>query len=338
MLQRRLTALFGCLTAALAGSLVWLAAGSLLAQAPEAPPQPTRPLAPGVLTVISPEPKQGETFTGPLPIVELLARRSELEWTPNFYPQSRTLLEMSKSVTFRREIWNLEFSFKPLRMVEVDVPQPTGRMQRKLIWYMVYRVRYLGYELNPKPEQDQWGNVTFPSTQPVNRQSRRFFPSFELVSHEFNKSYLDRIIPAALGPIQRREMPDGPRLLNTVEITSVDIPLSDNRFDRGVWGLVTWEDVDPRIDYFSIFIQGLTNAFQFEDVAGVYKLGDPPGTGRTFTSKHLQLNFWRPGDTKFEDEKEIRFGVPVDNDPEEQQRLNSIFGLPERLDYLWVFR
>ena len=39
----------------------------------------------------------------------------------------------------------------------------------------------------------------------------------------------------------------------------------------------TW--IDPRIDFFSVFVGGLTNAFQFEDVPGGFKPGDPPGTG-----------------------------------------------------------
>lgn len=333
MLPRSAFVVLLCLLAGL-----WI--GTLPPTAAAQTPPATRPpgqLAPGVLTVIPPAPREGETFTGPLPIVELMAEQANLDWTPTYYPKSETLLEMAKKVTFRREIWNLEFAFKPLRMIEIDVPQPTGRMQRKLIWYMVYRVRYLGYELNPKAEQDQWGHTTFPATEPVNRQSRRFFPSFVLKSQEFNKSYLDRVIPAAMEPIRRREMPPAP-LHDSVQITSVDVPLSDGRIDQGVWGVVTWEDVDPRIDYLSVFVQGLTNAFQFEDVPGAYTKGDPPGTGRTFLTKTLQLNFWRPGDTKYENEKEIRFGIPVDPDMEEQDRLLRIFGVPERLDHLWVYR
>ena len=50
---------------------------------------------------------------------------------------------------FRREIWCLEFSFKPLRMIEVDVPLPAGGTQRKLVWYLVYRVRNTGQVLKP---------------------------------------------------------------------------------------------------------------------------------------------------------------------------------------------
>ena len=187
--------------------------------------------------------------------------------------------------------------------------------------------------------------MTYPSVEELDLRdgdkpgSRLFFPHFVLRSHDYDKEYLDRVIPAALGPIQRREMPgSNVKLYNSVQITQQRVYLSDARFDRGVWGVVTWQDVDPRIDYLSIFIQGLTNAFKFEDDPAAYKQGDPPGTGRKFWSKTLQMNFWRPGDTDFETEEEIRFGVPVDTDPATQRRLIKMYGLRERLDYLWIYR
>jgi hypothetical protein len=148
---------------------------------------------------------------------------------------------------------------------------------------------------------------------------------------------LDRLIPAAKKPIQAREHP-GVELLNTVEISQVSIPLSDERFDRSVWGYVAWEDIDPRIDFFSIYIRGLTNAFQFEDPPGAFTAGSPPGTGRRFTFKTLQLNFWRPGDTEDVHEKELRYGVPVESDPVKQQAVLEKYGLSQRLDYRWIYR
>ena len=40
-----------------------------------------------------------------------------------------------------------------MRMVYVDIPQPNGKMQRKLVWYMVYRVRNLGGHIKPRAER-----------------------------------------------------------------------------------------------------------------------------------------------------------------------------------------
>jgi hypothetical protein len=296
----------------------------------------SRPLAPGVLTVIAPAGQASETFSGPRPIVEITTGIPDLDWTPNYEPKSTTLLERAKSVTFRHPIWNLEFAFKPLRMIDIDVPQPSGKMQRKTVWYMVYRVKNTGYDLNPVPVQEQLGKKSF-DIERVNFPTLRFFPHFVLESHEFKKQYLDRFVPAAKKPIQARENP-GVELLNSIEMSQISIPLSDERFDRSVWGYVVWEDIDPRIDFFSIYVRGLTNAFEFVDPPGAYKAGDPPGTGRQFTFKALQLNFWRPGDTEDVHERELKFGVPVESDPIKQQAVLQKYGLTQRLDYRWVYR
>jgi hypothetical protein len=99
-----------------------------------------------------------------------------------------------------------------------------------------------------------------------------------------------------------------------------------------------WEDVDPRIDFFCIYVSGLTNAFKIEDSPGAFKPGDPIGTGRTCRKKTLQLNFWRPGDSVFAHEREFRFGIPFNANPVVQKEILTHFGLEERLDYLWVNR
>jgi hypothetical protein len=304
--------------------------------------QTVRKLVPGVLTVIPPEPKEEETFQGPLPLPAL----TQYQWTPSYTPKTYTLSEMASAVTIRHNVWCLEFAFKPLRMVTVDVPQPTGKMQQKLVWYLVYRVRNLGQHLTPVA-------VRLPSEVPDDKRPKhhvtygtdradevlnvgaaqpsgsiRFFPQFVLDSREVNKQYLDRIIPVAIPVIQMREM-RGSKLYNSVEISSLGIPVSQDPNQGAVWGVATWQDVDPNIDFFSIYIQGLTNAFRLvrgQDGKVVYQM------------KTLQMNFWRPGDAVFEHEKEVRYGVPARSDPAEQARILSQFGLQQRLDYLWVYR
>lgn len=362
----RLTVVFVAL-----GAMVVFAAIPLAAQEK----QPRRVLAPGILTVIPPAPEEEETWHGPLPLVEVPANIADLEYTPHFEPKTATVFEKAKGVTLRRGIWNLEFAFKPMRMIQVDVPQPTGKMQRKLIWYMVYRVKNKGghfqvteektlvadaiphstYKMTPVTELteaklDAEGNIVKDAEgNPVMQGVKiRFYPNFIFESKEFNKQYLDRVIPAALGPIKAREFPREKdiTLHDSVTISTIDIPLSDERIDKSVWGVVTWENIDPRIDYFSIYIQGLTNAFKFEDPAGAYKKGEPPGAGRKFTKKTLQLNFWRPGDTVEEVEEEIRYGVRLDPDSnlekglysELQMKIFAEHGIEKPLDHLWIYR
>ncbi|MBM4089440.1 MAG: hypothetical protein FJ276_08425 [Planctomycetes bacterium] len=310
--------------------------------APPAATAQSRPLAPGVLTIIPVVPEYEETASGPLGMVEIVTGLPELDWDPQYSAKSATAFERAKLVTLRRDIWNLEFSFKPLRMITVDVPQPSGKMQKKLIWYMVYRVRYLGGDLRPDPVKDDWGHETYQAI-PSSREGRHFFPQFFLESHDVAKVYLDRIIPAAKAPIEERELSmeqrqAGVTLLNTVEISSRPVSLSTPDDPKEAWGLVTWEDVDPYIDFFSVLIKGLTNAYKPVDVPGVFKQGDEPGAGRQFLAKSLQLNFWRPGDAVNENETEIRFGVPYSPDPERQAGIIAAYGLKSRLDYLWIYR
>ncbi|MCG8650297.1 MAG: hypothetical protein MI861_10720, partial [Pirellulales bacterium] len=117
--------------------------------------------APGVVRVIPPAPDPKETFDGPLTLQSLLNAYPEIQYggethpngEPHFDPRSRTLVEMAKEVILRREIYCFEFSFKPLRQTYIDIPRPDGKMQRKLIWYMVYRVRYRGGDLRPAADQ-----------------------------------------------------------------------------------------------------------------------------------------------------------------------------------------
>ncbi len=91
-----------------------------------------------------------------------------------------------------------------------------------------------------------------------------------LESHEYKKAYLDRLIPVAIEAIQQKEDPNR-KLLSSVEIGSKLIPLSTELVDKSVWGVATWEDVDPRIDYFSVYVEGLTNAYQWIDPPGAYQ-------------------------------------------------------------------
>lgn len=87
-----------------------------------------------------------------------------------------------------------------------------------------------------------------------------------------------------------------------------------------VWGVVTWGGINPEIDRFSIYVQGLTNAYLWEDTPGAYKTGSKIGIGRTLVRKTLKLSFWRPGDERDRDERGIRYGVP------------------EEVDYEWAYR
>ncbi len=256
---------------------------------------PFRPLSPGALKTID-SMRQVEETVSRHDLVELLASDPKLDW--------------AKSVPFRREIWALQFRFKPIRMIFVDLPQPSGLMQRKQIWYMVYHVTNAGKTMRPvAAEGSAQGayNIEYVD-KPI-----RFVPSFLLQSTQQDKWYPDRVIPAAMGPIRTREDPNR-TFSNTIEI------VREIQVGETVWGVATWEDIDPRTDRFSVYVGGLTNAYRWADESGKFKPGSPLGTGRRLQRKTLKLNFWRPGDEFDPKEREIRFGVPGE------------------LDYEWVYR
>jgi len=291
--------------------------------------QTERQLAPGVLTTIPPNLDPDDTVSTH-DVMEIRANPA-LNWNPEFLAASDTLVGMSGQVKFRRDIYCLEFSFKPMRLIEVDVPTASGGTEGKLVWYLMYCVRNSGQTLKPVEGADG----VF-SNEPGKGGPIRFVPQFVLESQDklsdgkpVGKAYLDRVIPAAVEAISHRETP-GKMLLNTVEIAEQPIPVSDGRINKGVWGVATWVDIDPRIDFFSVFVGGLTNAYRWTDNPAAYKPGDPPGRGRRFTHKVLQLNFWRPGDELAPNEREFRYGVPL--------KKSELYGVGDGVAYRWVYR
>ena len=290
--------------------------------------------APGVVRVIPGDANPEETFDGPLTLKSFLDAHPELTWDapkftdgrPNFDPRSRTLVRMAREVILRHEIYCLEFAFKPLRHIYMDVPVGNGQTQRKLVWYMVYRVRYRGGDLRPAAD-DLAGLKLYQRLESVAYDSRLFFPLATLRDHTSGREYLDRILPTARDRIAAREQISAP-LYNSVEIHRVPIPRSADDKAPGVWGLLTWVDVDPTIDFLSVYVSGLTNAFE----------QDGEGDDAPYRRKALQLNFYRPGDVTNQTDDKIRFGIPTFSSDEEQKLILDRYNLTERVDYRWLFR
>lgn len=290
--------------------------------------------APGVLTVIPPAPDPKETFAGPQTLQSMIDAHPEISWSqtgnhpdgkPHFDPRSRTLEEMLKQVILRHEIFCLEFSFKPLRQIYLDIPRPDGKMQRKLVQYMVYRVRYRGGDL--RPAADNPDEPIYKRIESVSYPSRRFFPMFILENRETDAEYIDTILPTAVQRIAIREQITAP-LHNSVDISRVKIPRTQDPDAPGVWGVATWVDLDPNTDFISVNVFGLTNAFR----------QDGEGPDAPYRRKALMLNFYRPGDTMNPIADRVRFGVPAYDNAQEQANVLEKYGIPQRLDYLWVFR
>lgn len=365
------------------------------------PAKTQRKLGQGVLKVIQPEilPKETRTY---FPTIKGFNTEA---FSPETSPISSTIDAQTKNIILRREIGCLEFAFTSLQIKEIEVPQPSGKMQRKTIWYLPYRVRNLGSHYNPQVLDEtakakfKTNKVTVPGfsvpdttgllgddrnpfeieeterdetvvdiekmtdiakqdyktlideglkkTDQTTKFSMidRFFGRFILegrVQTDFTlkkaptpfglrdkgdaetmgkyqkKAYLDRIMPSVLPKIRQIEDPNTV-FHDTVSISKTAIPVNPDPNSPGVWGVAIWQDLDPRLDYITIYVTGLSNAFD------VFEM---PDGKKKFKHKTLQLNFWRPGDIHNEDEDRIRYGIPLTRDPRQQKEICQFYDLP----------
>ena len=158
-------------------------------------------------------------------MVEIQSANDQLNWKPEAGSNSKTLRVLTKDIPFRRGVWYLQFTFKPLRMIDVDMPTADGHPERRLIWYMVYRVTNLGEHLEPDSEGGK--NQSVAANQPTNEEII-FNPQFVLESQQYKKAYLDRVLPQAMKAIQKREDPNRV-LLNTVQMSRAPHSAFDSR-------------------------------------------------------------------------------------------------------------
>jgi len=264
-----------------------------------------RALAPNALTIIPADLSADD----PLQRSELFEVTEGLKasntWTPKRASTSTTLLARGVRVEYPRDIWCLEFAFKPPRMIAVDVPASAEKMRRANVLYLVYRVKNVGgrrvvtRRKEEAREADPVERVVEAFEKPV-----RFLPHFVLETREglsaadgltSYRAYLDRLVPSAMTAIRLREDP-ARQLLDSAAMSATELAPGEER-----WGVAIWEGIDPRIDYFSISIQGLTNAIRWRPRAVRHvAAGDPPGRHIEQTLKSLRLDFWRPGDAAAE--------------------------------------
>jgi hypothetical protein len=257
-----------------------------------------------VLTVIPPDTSARNALERS-DILEITLGRSDRIWIPKQDPIGGTFVERAKNRALYRDIWCLEFAFKMPRLIDVDVPAPDLQMRRKRLWYLVYRVKNVG---GIRPVVVQNGPVTSEKFEkPI-----RFLPHFVLESVEglspaegatSYRAYLDRLVPSAVGPIRRREDPRI-ELFDSARMAATDIASGEER-----WGVAIWEDIDPRIDFFSIFVRGLSNAIRWrEDPLAVFSKESVPGAQTEYALESLRLDFWRPGDERNEVDEEMQVG------------------------------
>jgi hypothetical protein len=262
----------------LVGFLLVLFIPSTFAQQPD-PPQPPAEAPPpaqdpaNTPNAAPPPAANQDKLPGPKPIQEVqLGPTLRTKPVPQRPPGPNWLVvDPTPLPKDRDNIWILDFAFKPLRMIDIELP---GKGRRK-IHYLYYRV------INH-------------SGQPV-----RFVPQFTLVT-DSGKRYDDVVLPQAIPLIQNREDPTTP-LAGSITSTGTLMPSTKQGVDDAFFGVAVWDNVDFRADAFKIYVRGLSDGYQ------IVKSPD----GKEITRfKALRIDFARPGDEFNPTEREIRLLEP----------------------------
>jgi hypothetical protein len=288
-----------------------------------------RKLAPGVLNVVPPEINIRDTHSLPMPLPGLQVE----PYVPDTFAQSETLYSSTRAVTFFRDVYQYEFSFLPLRQIRVDATTPDGKPRQVNVWYLVYRVRDVGAAVSYKENEDpKYGHIDReldfqPAKIDENTLPGRFFGVFRLGGWVYDSQagtysfveYKDQVLPDLQRIIAQEEDP-GQQYLDTVQMAQQILEKFPADTDQGgKWGIAIWYNVDPRLDFVSVKIGGLTNAFRLEL--------NPDGT-LDIRQKQLQLNFWRPGDVVEQEQDKIIYGIPLTDDALDQTEIAAKYRLP----------
>ncbi|APW62787.1 hypothetical protein BSF38_04340 [Paludisphaera borealis] len=169
-------------------------------------------------------------------------------------------------------IWALDFAYKPVRILTVEIP---GKGRRN-VHYLYYKV--------------------------VNRTGtpRTFVPQFIMVNSS-GQRFEDVVIPQAVPLIQAREDPTI-AVRGAVNIMGVVPPSTKKGVDDAVFGVATWDNWDTKADRFSIYVRGLSDGYK--------EIANPSGEKPIVRYKTLRLDFIRRGDERNISEKEIEAGDP----------------------------
>jgi hypothetical protein len=172
----------------------------------------------------------------------------------------------------KQGIWVLDFSFKILRIVTVDIP---GKGRRQ-VHYLYYKV--------------------------VNRTGapRMFAPQFIMVN-EMGGRFEDSVLSQAIPLIQTREDAAIP-LLGAVNVVGMIPPSTKPNVDDAVFGVAVWEKWDPKSDRYSIYVRGLSDGYK--------EVPSESGGKPVAKYKTLKIDFIRRGDEHNLNEKEIELRDP----------------------------
>ena len=224
-------------------------------------------LAPGVLTIVPPD-RSADDAVQRGPLLEVTRGQNRSAGPRSGWRSIRPSSSGPLSSNIPRDIWCLEFGFKPPRRIDVDIPDAGLRMRRDhLVSRLSGEIPADGGCLRGRMPR---GSRIRPSGPWRFQKPIRFLPHFVLESREGLSSVegLTTIAATSTGRTLGHGGHSGPRR----SPPAVSRHGSDRRHPlqpgEERWGVATWEAVDPRIDYFSIYVRGLTNATRWRTRPG----------------------------------------------------------------------
>ena len=61
---------------------------------------------------------------------------------------------------FQKEIWQLQFSYKNIRTIDVNFPTKDGKTVTKRVWYLIYSVKNTGVRLAAEVDAEHKADVS----------------------------------------------------------------------------------------------------------------------------------------------------------------------------------
>jgi len=193
----------------------------------------------------------------------------------------------------QEDLWALEVSLKPMRMVYVQAVNPrTGTKSSEMIWYLVYKIVQRPVVKPAEATDTVPVNVQDPLPAPV------CVPRATLVyqDRDIHGAVVDSLVPEALSVIAAQErLP----LKTSVQMSGAlpKLTPTDAKRENVEYGVFMFRGVDPRTTAFSIYLSGFSNGYKI----GKNEAGKPLILRRT-----ILVPFRRFADQYDQFAKEIR--------------------------------
>ncbi len=135
--------------------------------------QANKTMVPGVMRSIRPFVNYSDTY----------------QWSAMSEVVGQKGYDWARDLFYNREIWCLEFNFKPVRIIDVDFPTDKGTLNRVNVWYMVYSVTNTGKCLINKIDDKFKANTKY-SVMVEKGVGQLEAQSFDDIANNLNGTYI----------------------------------------------------------------------------------------------------------------------------------------------------